>query len=68
MTFTAKFKITEVDTKDGLVRATASIEDGTLTQNTEHATGMELWVTLDPEHETQLKTGDEISAHGHFTA
>jgi len=68
MTFSARFKITEVDGKDGLVRATAKTEDSTLTQNTEHATGMELWVTLEEGHETQLKTGDEISVHGHFNS
>lgn len=67
MTFSARFQVTEVDVKDGLIRATAQVDNGTLTQNTEHATGMELWVTVDPDHETALKPGDVIDAHGHFT-
>ena len=65
MTYTARFKVTEV--KDGHVRAVASVEDGTLTQNTEHVTGMELIATVAPDHETQIKVGDEISGHGHFS-
>jgi hypothetical protein len=65
MTWNARFKVTEV--ADGHVRAVASVEDGTLNQNTEHATGMELLVSIDPEHETSIKVGDEIPGYGHFT-
>lgn len=66
MTWSARFKVTEV--ANGHVRAVASVEDGTLNQNTEHATGMELVVSIDPAHETQIKVGDELPGHGHFTS
>lgn len=65
MTYTARFQVTEV--ADGKIRAKASVEDGTLTQNTEHVTGMELLCSVDEGHETQIKVGDEISGHGHFS-
>jgi hypothetical protein len=65
MTWSARFNVTEV--ADGKVRATASVEDGTLSQNTEHATGMELLISIDPEHETQVKVGDELPVYGHFS-
>lgn len=67
MTFSARFTVVEVNVEDGLVRAQAQTEDGSLTQNTEHATGMELLVHIDAEHETTVKTGDVITASGHFT-
>lgn len=66
MTWSARFKVTEVS--DGHVRAVATVDDGTLNQNTEHATGMELLVTIDPEHETPIKVGDELPGQGHFSA
>lgn len=65
MTYTARFKVTEVT--EGKIRAAASVEDGTLTQNTEKVTGMELICTVEDGHETQLKVGDEISGQGHFS-
>jgi hypothetical protein len=68
MTWNARFKVTEVS--DGpapiAVVATASVEDGTLNQNTEHAQRMELRIELDAD-ETQIKVGDEIPGYGHFT-
>jgi hypothetical protein len=66
MTWSAQFKVTEV--KDGHIRAVASVEDGSLKQNTEHATGMELLVTIDPAAETQMKVGDILPGYGHFAA
>lgn len=66
MTWSAQFKVTEV--ANGHVRAVANVEDGTLNQNTEHATGMELLVSIDPEHEAQIKVGDTLPGQGHFSA
>lgn len=67
MTWSARFKVTEVG--DGpapiKVRAVASVEDGSLSQNTERATAMELHVRLDAD-ETSLAVGDEITGSGHF--
>lgn len=66
MTWSAQFRVTEV--KDGHIRAVASVEDKTLNQNTEHATGMELLVTIDPDGTTEIKVGDTLPASGHFTS
>lgn len=65
MTYTAKFRVDEV--ADGKVHAVAKVEDGTLTQNTEHVTRMELTAFVEEGHETQMKVGDEISGQGHFS-
>ncbi len=69
MTWTAKFKVQYVS--DGpaptTVFARASVNDGTLMQNTEKAQSMELRIVLDVD-ETTIKTGDEITATGHFSA
>ncbi len=69
MTWTARFKVQDVT--DGprpiSVLATASVEDGTLTQNTEKASRMELRVVLDTD-ETTIRLGDEWFATGHFSA
>jgi len=73
MTWSATFKVTEVD--DGKIVAKAStlpgttdrIEYGTLIQNTEHAKRMELHIELEDGVETQIKVGDDITGHGHFT-
>lgn len=69
MTFTARFKVDDVG--DGPapinVLAVASVEDDTLTQNTEKARQMELHILLDAD-ETSLAIGDEITVTGHFTA
>lgn len=72
MTYTAQFKVTEVE--DNKIVAKASTqpgsadreEFGTLTQNTERAVRMELHIEIEEGHETQLKVGDTISSHGHF--
>lgn len=74
MTWTAQFKVTDVE--DGKIVAKAStlpgttdrIEYGTLTQNTEHAIRMELHIELEEGAETQIKVGDDLSAYGHFTS
>ncbi len=65
MTYSARFQVTEV--ANGKIRAVASIEDGTLNQNTEHVSGMELLCSVDEGHETQIKVGDLITGSGHFT-
>lgn len=69
MTWQAKFKVQDVS--DGPapidILAVASVEDGSLIQNTEHATSMELRIVLDTD-ETQIKVGDEITGSGHFTS
>lgn len=68
MTWTAKFRIQDVS--DGPapidVLAVASVEDGTLNQNTEHARSMELRIQIDAD-ETNLKVGDELNGWGHFS-
>lgn len=64
MTWSAKFEVTEV--KDGHVRAVASVEDGTLNQNTEHATGAEILFSLEDGVEPKIKVGDVITGSGHF--
>lgn len=67
MTWNAKFKVQDIS--DGPsplnVLAVATIEDGSLVQNTEKATSMELRVVIDAD-ETAIKVGDEISGSGHF--
>lgn len=69
MTWSARFKVEDVS--DGPtpinVIAVATVDDGSLTQNTEKASGMTLRITIDAD-ETQLKIGDEITATGHFTS
>ena len=65
MTYSAQFKVTEV--ANGHIRAVASIAEGTLNQNTEHVSGMEILCTVDEGHETQIKVGDLITGSGHFT-
>lgn len=67
MTFSARFKIQDVS--DGPapidVLAVASVEEETLTVNTEKAKSMELRIVLDAD-ETTLAEGDEITVSGHF--
>lgn len=67
MTFTARFKVQDVS--DGPrpidVLAVAQVDDGTLTQNTEHATSMELHLVIN-EDSTRVKVGDTIQVTGHF--
>jgi hypothetical protein len=68
MTWSARFKVAEVDVRESgvsEVHAVASVEDGTLTQNTERATRLELFARI--EGETSLAVGDEITGSGHFT-
>lgn len=68
MTFTARFKVQDVS--DGPapidVLAVASVDDGTLTQNTEKARSMELRIVIDAD-ETAVKVGDTMTVNGHFT-
>lgn len=67
MTWSARFKVAHVDSNDGVSRVTAaaSVDDGTLTQNTERVTQLELVVYV--EGDTSLAVGDEITGSGHFT-
>lgn len=69
MTWSARFKVQDVS--DGPapidVIAVASVEDGSLNQNTEKASSMELRIQLDTD-ETSIKIGDEITGSGHFTS
>ena len=69
MTFQARFQVQDVG--DGPapinVLAVASVEDGTLTQNTEKARSMELRIVIDAD-KTSLAVGDSITASGHFTS
>lgn len=67
MTWSARFKVTEVGAGPAPidVRAVASVEDGSLVQNTEQATVMELHVQVNAD-ETSLAVGDEITGSGHF--
>lgn len=73
MTWTAQFEVTEV--ADGRAVAKASTkpasedggEYGTLTQNTEKVTRMELHLEFEEGVEPALQVGDKISGHGHFT-
>lgn len=68
MTFSARFRIQDVG--DGPrpidILAVAAVDDGTLTQNTEHAQNMELRIQLDAD-ETSLAEGDTLLVTGHFT-
>lgn len=67
MTFSARFTVQDV--ADGPapidVLAVARVDDGTLSQNTEHATSMSLHIQLDVD-ETRVKAGDVITVTGHF--
>ncbi len=69
MTFTARFKVQDVGEGPAPINvlATAEVEDGTLTQNTEKARSMELRIVIDAD-ETAVKVGDVITATGHFTS
>lgn len=73
MTYTAQFKVTEVEGNKIVAKASTPPgsddheEFGTLTQNTEHAVRMELHIEIEEGHETQIKVGDTISGHGHFS-
>ena len=44
-----------------------SVEDDTLTQNTEKARAMELRIVIDAD-ETSLSIGDTLQVTGHFTS
>ena len=70
MTFTARFTVQDVSDSPGPldvldVLAVAHVDDGTLTQNTEHASSMELHIVIDGD-ETRVKVGDTIQVTGHF--
>ncbi len=69
MTWQAKFKVQEVVTGPLPIKvlAVASVDDGSLVQNTEKATSMELNIVLDGD-ETTIKPGDEITGSGHFSS
>jgi hypothetical protein len=74
MTFSAQFEVTEVG--DGKAVAKASTqpgttdrqEYGTLTQNTERVTRMELRLEFEDGVNPSMQVGDELSVHGHFNA
>ena len=67
MTFSARFTVQDVSDSPGPidVLAVAQVEDGTLTQNTEQASSMELHIVIDGD-ETRVKVGDTIQVTGHF--
>lgn len=73
MTYTAQFEVTEVKGDQVIAKASTltssedNVEVGTLTQNTEHAIRMTLVIQIEEGYETNLKIGDKISGHGHFT-
>jgi hypothetical protein len=69
MTWSAQFRVQDVGEgpRPIDVIAVASVEEGSLTQNTEHVKSMELRLQIDAD-ETQLKEGDVLPAYGHFTA
>lgn len=69
MTWTARFKVEDVGEGPAPINilAVARVEDGTLIQNTEHATVMELNILLDV-NETSIKIGDEITGSGSFSS
>lgn len=69
MTWSAKFKVQDVSEGPAPIDviAFASVDDGSLNQNTEKARSMELKIVLDTD-ETDIKIGDEISGSGHFTS
>lgn len=67
MTWSAQFKVQDVG--DGPapidILAIASIEDGTLSTNTEQAKSMELRIQIDADT-TSITEGFIINAWGHF--
>lgn len=67
MTFTARFNVQDVSDGPGPidVLAVAQVDDGSLTQNTEHATSMELHMVIDGDS-TRVSVGDTIQVTGHF--
>lgn len=69
MTFQARFKVQDVSEGPAPINvlAVAEVDDGTLTQNTEKASTMELRVLIDAD-ETTIKVGDTITASGHFVS
>ncbi len=69
MTWQAKFKVQDVSNGPAPINvlAVASVDDGSLVQNTEKATSMELVIVLDV-NETSIKPGDEITGSGHFSS
>lgn len=69
MTFQARFKVEDVGEGPAPINvlAVASVDDGTLTQNTEKASAMELRILIDAD-ETSIAIGDEITASGHFVS
>ncbi len=69
MTWQAKFKIQEVGEGPAPidVLAVADVANGSLIQNTENVSSMELRLVVNTD-QTSLKVGDEILANGHFTS
>ncbi len=69
MTWNARFKVADVSEGPAPidVLAVASVEDGSLNQNTEHVRSMELHIVLDVD-ETSICEGDEITGWGHFNS
>lgn len=65
MTWSARFQVTEV--ADGKIHAEAKVEDGTLNQNTEHVTSLEMVATVEDGHETAVQVGDTVTGSGHFS-
>ncbi len=67
MTWSARFAVTDVSVGPAPIEvvAVARTEDGTLVQNTEHASLMQLRIQLDAD-ETAIQVGDEITGSGHF--
>ena len=67
MTFSARFTVQDVSDGPGPidVLAVAQVDDGTLTQNTEHATSMGLTIVIDGDS-TRLQVGETIQVTGHF--
>lgn len=69
MTWSARFKVQDVGEGPAPIDviAVASVEEGILNQNTEHASSLELRIRIDAD-ETQIKVGDTLTGSGHFTA
>lgn len=69
MTWSARFVVEDVGNGPSPINvlAVARVEDGTLNQNTEHATVMELNILIDAD-KTSIKIGDELIGSGHFAA
>lgn len=69
MTWSAKFKVQDVSEGPAPIDviAVASVDDGSLVQNTEKASSMELRIRIDAD-ETMLKPGDVITGSGHFSS